>query len=81
MFARGRPQHRDAGRAIRRETPNAASIAKSVSAFANTYGGWLFYGVNEKSKSGAAAGEFVGIARENAAYGRRYSVVATQEGA
>ena len=48
------------------EAPNAASIAKSVSAFANTYGGWLFYGVKEKSKSEPVAGEFVGVAREDA---------------
>ena len=47
----------------KREVSNAASIAKSVSAFANTYGGWLFYGVDEKSKDDAVAGDFPGIAR------------------
>lgn len=45
----------------KREVPNASSIAKSVSAFANTYGGWLFYGINEKSKEDAVAGTFPGI--------------------
>lgn len=47
----------------KREVPNASSIAKSISAFANTYGGWLFYGVAERSKEDAVAGEFVGIDR------------------
>lgn len=45
----------------KREVPNAASIAKSVSAFANTYGGWIFYGVAEKSKDEPVAGAFPGI--------------------
>ena len=27
--------------------PSPNSIAKSISSFANTYGGWLFYGVAE----------------------------------
>lgn len=31
----------------KRDLPNAKSIAKSVSAFANTHGGWLFIGVEE----------------------------------
>jgi Putative DNA-binding domain len=45
------------------QLPSASSIAKSVSAFANTYGGWLFYGISEKSKAEAVAGTFVGIDR------------------
>jgi hypothetical protein len=45
------------------EVPNASSIAKSISAFSNTYGGWLFYGVQEKVKDDPVAGEFPGIAR------------------
>lgn len=45
------------------ETPNATSLAKSVSAFANTYGGWLFLGVMEKSREDNVAGSFPGIAR------------------
>lgn len=44
------------------EVPNADSIAKSVSAFANTYGGWLFYGIEEKSRGECVAGDFPGIA-------------------
>lgn len=47
----------------KRELSNAADIAKSISAFANTYGGWVFYGVEEKSKEDAVAGTFPGIAR------------------
>ncbi len=46
----------------KREVPNATSIAKSISAFANTYGGWLFFGVVERSKEDTVAGEFPGIA-------------------
>jgi Putative DNA-binding domain len=47
------------------EVPKAVSIAKSISAFANTYGGWLFYGISEKSKEEAVAGSFCGIARSD----------------
>lgn len=47
----------------KREVPNAASIAKSISAFANTYGGWVFYNVKEKSKEDAVAGAFPGVPR------------------
>jgi hypothetical protein len=47
----------------KREVPNANSIAKSVSAFANTYGGWLFYGIEENSKEEPVAGSFPGIIR------------------
>ncbi|TKA94991.1 ATP-binding protein [Cereibacter changlensis] len=45
----------------KRELPNPKSIAKSISAFANTYGGWLFIGVEESSKSNNAAGSCPGI--------------------
>lgn len=47
----------------KREVPNASSIAKSLSAFANTYGGWLFIGVEEESKENPVAGAFPGISR------------------
>ena len=40
-------------------TPRA--LAKAISAFANTYGGWLFIGVREKSKHESIAGSFPGI--------------------
>lgn len=43
------------------EVPKAAAIAKSVSAFANTYGGLLFYGIREESKENPVAGQFVGL--------------------
>lgn len=44
------------------EMSKAPDVAKSVSALANTYGGWVFYGVEEKSKTDAVAGAFPGIA-------------------
>ena len=64
----------------KREVLNASSIAKSVSAFANTYGGWLFYGVQEKSKEEAVAGAFPGVARSDvdAALQRMRQAVANQ---
>jgi predicted HTH transcriptional regulator len=37
----------------KRALPKVRSITKPVSAFANTYGGWLFQGGQEKDKSGA----------------------------
>ena len=40
---------------------NAKALAKAVSAFANTYGGWLFLGVVERSKDEPVAGSFPGI--------------------
>lgn len=46
----------------KRETSRPDAIAKSISALANTYGGWLFYGIDEKSKVEAVAGSFPGIA-------------------
>lgn len=47
----------------KREVPDASSVAKSISAFANTYGGWLFYGIVEESKENSVAGSFPGIPR------------------
>jgi hypothetical protein len=49
----------------KREMPNAANLAKSLSAFANTYGGWLFIGITETSKEHPTAGAFPGVSREN----------------
>lgn len=46
------------------EVVKASALAKSVSAFANTYGGWLFLGIAEKSKSEPVAGNFQGIHRD-----------------
>lgn len=45
----------------KRELVNAKALAKAVSAFANTYGGWLFLGVEEQSKDVPVAGSFLGI--------------------
>jgi hypothetical protein len=45
----------------KRELGSSSSIAKSISALANTLGGWIFYGVSEKSKSENVAGDFAGI--------------------
>lgn len=50
----------------KRELPNAGAIAKSISALANTYGGWVFYGVEEKSKDDPVAGAFPGLAASDA---------------
>jgi len=47
----------------KREVPNASSIAKSISALANTYGGWVFFGIDEKSRAEPVAGAFPGIPR------------------
>jgi hypothetical protein len=46
----------------KRVVPSAASIAKSVSAFANHYGGWCFYGIEEKGGGDTTAGVFAGVA-------------------
>ena len=45
----------------KRQLVKAGSLAKSLSAFANTYGGWLFIGVQEQSGDNAVADEFPGI--------------------
>lgn len=47
----------------KRELPNSRTIAKSLAAFANTYGGWLFIGVNERSKEESVAETCPGIPR------------------
>ena len=46
------------------ELPKPVNIAKAVSAFANTHGGWLIIGVKESSKTDATAGDFCGIEAE-----------------
>ena len=45
----------------KQSVPKSPAIAKSISAFANTYGGWIFYGIKEDSKENSVAGEFLGI--------------------
>ncbi|MBL9070608.1 MAG: ATP-binding protein [Sphingopyxis sp.] len=50
----------------KREIPQASSIAKSISALANTYGGWLFLGIEELAKDNAVAGAFPGVPCANA---------------
>jgi predicted HTH transcriptional regulator len=47
----------------KRELPNARSAAKSLSALANQYGGWVVYGVIEKGDGSRTAGTFPGIPR------------------
>ena len=49
----------------KRQVVNAGALAKSLSAFANTYGGWLFLGVQEQSGGNAVAAEFPGIPEED----------------
>lgn len=48
------------------ELSKAVDIAKSISALANTHGGWVFYGVMEKSKEESVAGSFPGIVAKDA---------------
>ena len=36
----------------KREMVNPMALAKAISAFANTYGGWLFLGIQERSTRG-----------------------------
>lgn len=50
----------------KRELSKAPDIAKSISALANTYGGWVFYGVEELSKDDPVAGSFPGIDKKDA---------------
>ncbi|TCQ16414.1 helix-turn-helix domain-containing protein [Rhizobium sp. PP-CC-3G-465] len=45
----------------KQEIPNGRSIAKSISAFANTYGGWLFYGIKESDDGRRVMGALQGI--------------------
>lgn len=47
----------------KQEISKADAIAKSISAMANTYGGWIFYGIAEESKENSVAGDFLGIDR------------------
>lgn len=43
------------------KVPDIKSVGKSVSSFANTYGGWLFYGVQERDDATRCAGSFPGV--------------------
>lgn len=45
----------------KQEIPKSEAIAKSIAAMANSYGGWVFYGIKEQSKQNSVAGEFLGI--------------------
>ena len=45
----------------KREMVSARALAKAVSSFANTYGGWLFLGVQERGLVEPVAGSFPGI--------------------
>lgn len=45
----------------KQQITSGESISKSLSALANTYGGWLFYGIQEESKQNSVAGTFLGI--------------------
>ena len=49
----------------KRQMVKASALAKSLSAFANTYGGWLFIGVKEQSGDNAVADELPGIPEED----------------
>ena len=45
----------------KRDLIDSGGMAKALSAFANTYGGWLFFGVSELSKDDPVADEFTGL--------------------
>lgn len=47
----------------KRERPKPMDIAKAIAGFANTYGGWLFIGVDEAGKTDNVAGTCPGISR------------------
>ncbi len=49
----------------KQEQSKPEAIAKSISALANSYGGWLFYGIAEESKENSVAGTFIGINRSD----------------
>ncbi|MGA3304443.1 MAG: ATP-binding protein [Stellaceae bacterium] len=49
----------------KRQFASVASTAKSISAFANTYGGWLFYGVEGNDNGDRTALSFPGIPLED----------------
>ena len=42
------------------------NIAKSLAAFANHYGGWVFYGIEEAGDGSHCAGSFPGLDQQNA---------------
>ena len=45
----------------KKEVVNTRALAKAISAFANTYGGWLFLGVEQLAPDNPVAGSFPGI--------------------
>lgn len=47
----------------KQECPPPKGIAKSISALANTYGGWLFIGIGQGQKPDSTAASFPGIER------------------
>lgn len=49
----------------KREILSPKGLAKSISAFANTYGGWLFFGIAETRDSTSKSIEFSGIDSAN----------------
>ena len=49
----------------KREAVNSKSLAKSVSAFANTYGGWLFLGVQEIQSAEKVVDTFPGVPQKD----------------
>ena len=45
----------------KKEVVSTRALAKAISAFANTYGGWLFLGVEQLASDNSVAGSFPGI--------------------
>lgn len=50
----------------KRELVRPRALAKTVAAFANTYGGWLFLGIEERSSEANSARAFPGMDAESA---------------
>jgi hypothetical protein len=48
----------------KRESLDVGSIAKHMSAFANQFGGWLYFGVEEANDGSRTAGAFPGIPKQ-----------------
>lgn len=46
---------------FKRQVPDAGSVAKSISAFANHFGGWVFYGVEDEQARRNGAAPFPGV--------------------
>jgi hypothetical protein len=49
----------------KRGVPDPSPIAKTISSFANQYGGWVFFGIDQKKEGPRVAGGFPGISSKD----------------